>query len=561
MFGLSLSVASTVVLLRNLEDRGALDSVDGRIAVGWLIVEDLATVLALVLLPPLASALGGTTDPGATAGSIWATLGITLIKVAAFVALMLVVGRRAVPRLLERVTQTGSRELFTLAVLAVALGIAFGASALFGVSFALGAFFAGVIVSESAYSHEAATNALPLQDAFAVLFFVSVGMLFDPTILVRQPLEVLAVVAIIIIGKSLASLLIVLAFRYPLHTALHISASLAQIGEFSFILAALGVSLKLLPPEAQSLIVAGALLSITLNPIAFTIVDIVGRRALARHGRPSTPEPVAGPVASRPPQVDPAQLDGHAVLVGYGRVGAPVADELAAQEIPFVVVEQSRDRAEEMRVRGLPVIAGDATREEVLVQARPERARLVIVASPDAYETRAILALVRRLAPHVEVIVRAYSEEERAYLESHGATRAIVAERALGVGLARYALRYFGSDGSLDALAPWPSAPWAACSPCDRRGRGPIASRRQRHGTGGSHGNGGNGDVRRRNDDRVHEARRRTGGRHDRWRILLSRQRPIGRRRAAPRAALHGVHVRPARARRERRHGTVRRDA
>ncbi len=289
VFGLSLSVASTVVLLRALEDRGILESGDGRIAVGWLIVEDLVTVLALVLLPALAGPLGADPAAGGVAGAagahataapergLLATLGITLAKVTAFVALMLVVGRRAVPWLLGRVVRLESRELFTLAVLAIALGIAVGAAALFGVSFALGAFFAGVVVSESDFSHEAASNALPLQDAFAVLFFVSVGMLFDPTILVRQPLQVLAVVLIVLIGKSLAAFGIVVLFRHSVHTALTISASLAQIGEFSFILAALGVSLGLIPAEAQSFIVAGALLSITLNPFVFGTVDPISR--------------------------------------------------------------------------------------------------------------------------------------------------------------------------------------------------------------------------------------------------------------------------------------------
>ncbi len=394
MFGLSLSVASTVVLLRALEDRGFLESVDGRIAVGWLIVEDLVTVLALVLLPALAGAVGAgppdaTAAGGAEAGhtpgagdSVVATLGVTLLKVLAFVALMLVVGRRAIPWLLGRVVRTGSRELFTLAILAVALGIAVGAAALLGVSFALGAFFAGVIVSESDFSREAATNALPLQDAFAVLFFVSVGMLFDPTILVRQPLQVLAVVLIVLLGKSLASLAIVLAFRYPLHTALTISASLAQIGEFSFILAALAVSLGLLPTEAQSLIVAGALLSITLNPFVFQAVDPIERWIRRRRGLAETLERPAGALAELPPGVDEERLRDHAVLIGHGRVGALVAEELALHDIPYVIVEQSRERAEELRERGLPVIYGDATRPEVLANAYLGRARLVVVAAP-----------------------------------------------------------------------------------------------------------------------------------------------------------------------------------
>ena len=275
VLGLALSVASTVVLLKALEDRGILDTVDGRIAVGWLIVEDLVTVLALVLLPALAVTLGGRAPAvadGAAPAGLGMTIALTLGKVVAFLVVMLVVGRRAVPWMLEHVARTGSRELFTLSVLAVALGVAVGAAALFGVSFALGAFFAGVVINESDLSHQAAADALPFQDAFAVLFFVSVGMLFDPRILLREPLEVLAVVAIVMLGKSAAAFLIVLLFRYPVRTALTVSASLAQIGEFSFILAGLGASLGLLPPEGQSLVLAGALISITLNPLLFGLI-------------------------------------------------------------------------------------------------------------------------------------------------------------------------------------------------------------------------------------------------------------------------------------------------
>ena len=275
MFGLSLSVASTVVLLRSLEGQGKLDTSDGRIAVGWLIVEDLVMVLALVMIPAVAHAVHG--DPAAAGESIWMALAITLAKVALFVVLVLVVGARVVPWLLERVARTGSSELFTLGVLAVSLGVAFGSAALFGVSFALGAFFAGVILSESDISHRAGERLLPLQDAFAVLFFVSVGMLFDPGILLREPLRVLAVLAIIVVGKSAAAFLIVLLFRHAVGTALTVSASLAQIGEFSFILVALGVSLKLLPPEGRDLVLAGALLSITLNPLIFAIQPRIER--------------------------------------------------------------------------------------------------------------------------------------------------------------------------------------------------------------------------------------------------------------------------------------------
>ncbi|MDF2770596.1 MAG: putative potassium/hydrogen antiporter [Geminicoccaceae bacterium] len=412
VFGLSLSVASTVVLLRALEDVGALESSDGRIAVGWLIVEDLVTVLALVLLPLFAE-LVGATPPGPVgegpshapdaAGSVLVTLGVTLAKVVAFVAIMLVVGRRAIPWLLGRVANTGSRELFTLAVLAVALGIAAGAAALFDVSFALGAFFAGVVVSESDFSHEAATSALPLRDAFAVLFFVSVGMLFDPGILVREPLAVLAVVAIVLIGKSLAALAIVLAFRYPLHTALRISASLAQIGEFSFILAALAVSLGLLLPEAQSLIVAGALLSITLNPFVFRSVEPLGRWLRSHSTLAEALERPAGDIAQSPPGVSTAALHDHVVVVGHGRVGGPIAEELARHSVRHVIVEASRDVAERLREHGLPVIYGDATRPEVL--------------------------------------------------EDAGVSQALVGERELAVSLTRAALRRFGVAHDMEQVA------------------------------------------------------------------------------------------------------------
>jgi CPA2 family monovalent cation:H+ antiporter-2 len=285
VFGLALSVASTVVLLRALEERGKVASPDGRIAVGWLLVEDLAMVLALILLPAFAGQLGGSEGAAAASdagGSLLWVLAITLAKVAAFIALMLIVGTRVLPWLLDRVVMTGSRELFTLAIVAVAIGVAFGSAELFGVSFALGAFFAGMVVNASDHSERAAHELQPLQDAFTVLFFVSVGMLFNPAILIEEPLRVLATLAIVVIGKSLAAFLIVLAFRYPLHTAVRISASLAQIGEFSFILAALGVGLGIMSTEAQNLILAGAILSITINPLMFRVADAVQRRASER---------------------------------------------------------------------------------------------------------------------------------------------------------------------------------------------------------------------------------------------------------------------------------------
>jgi monovalent cation:H+ antiporter-2, CPA2 family len=281
IFGLALSVASTVVLLRALEERGSLKSDDSQIAVGWLVVEDLVTVVALVLLPALAGVLGGEVPPELTGGNqpLWQTLTLTLGKVALFVALMLLVGKRVFPWVLARVERTASRELFTLAAIALALGVAFGAAKLFDVSVALGAFFAGMVINGSDTSHRAAHSLQPLQDTFTALFFVAVGMLFEPLVLLQHPLEVATVLAIIVLGKSLAALIIVLLLRRPLSTALSVAAALAQIGEFSFILATMGVSMKVLPAAGQSYIVAGALLSITLNPLLFGLLRRPGGSA------------------------------------------------------------------------------------------------------------------------------------------------------------------------------------------------------------------------------------------------------------------------------------------
>ncbi|HEX6644329.1 MAG TPA: YbaL family putative K(+) efflux transporter [Gemmatimonadales bacterium] len=449
VFGLCLSVASTVVLLRSLEDRGLLDSVDGRIAVGWLVVEDLVTVLVLVLLPAFAVALGGTAAPAAGASEgLWSTLLVTLAKVAAFVVLMFAVGRRVVPWLLARVARIGSRELFTLSVLAVALGIAVGAAALFGVSFALGAFFAGMVVNGSDLSHEAAADALPLQDAFSVLFFVAVGMLFDPRIVVEQPLELLAVLFIVMVGKSLAAFVIVVAFRYPLHTALVISASLAQIGEFSFILAALAFSLGLLPPEGQSLIVAGAIFTIGLNPAAFAAAGRL-TRWLRDHptllDRLEREQAIPAPSAA----VEEDRLRDHAIIVGFGRVGSTIGESLAARQVPYVVVEQDREAFERIRDRGIPAIFGNASREAVLHATHPERARLILVTAPDPFQARAVVELARRANPAIHTVVRTHSEEERAWLERQQVGLAVLGERELARTMARQALRVCGVTDDL----------------------------------------------------------------------------------------------------------------
>jgi CPA2 family monovalent cation:H+ antiporter-2 len=455
VFGLSLSVASTVVLLRALDERGLLDSTDGRIAVGWLIVEDLATVLTLVLLPALALSAGDPTAEAASARGLWAELAITLLKVAAFVALMLFVGRRGVPWLLSHVARTGSRELFTLAVLAVALGVAVGAASLFGVSFALGAFFAGVVIADSDLSHQAAADALPLQDAFAVLFFVSVGMLFDPQVLVSQPLQVLGVVAIILFGKSAAAFAIVLLFQRPLRTALLISASLAQIGEFSFILAGLGIALGLLPPDANSLVLAGALLSITLNPLMFGAVDPVERWLTRRPRLLAVFERKSARPAEAPPNA--SALEGHVILVGYGRVGRRIGHALEREAIPFAVLERDLDSVETLRARGVPAVFGDAARPGVLAHVHPETARLLVIASPDAYHAKRIVELARELNPGIAILARTHSEAGQRYLERLGVTRAFMGERELALSMAHQALMRMGrtddqADATVEAL-------------------------------------------------------------------------------------------------------------
>ena len=414
VFGLSLSVASTVVLLRALEQRQLLDTKRGRIAIGWLIVEDLAMVLTLVLLPALAGTLGGKTD-GGDAGLLWPLL-ITLGKVAAFVALMIFGGRRVVPWVLERIAASGSRELFTLAVLAIALGIAYGSAVLFGVSFALGAFFAGMILNESELSHEAAENSLPLRDAFAVLFFVSVGMLFNPMILLQEPLTVLATFLVIVFGKSVAAYLIVRAFGHPNSTALVIAASLAQIGEFSFILASLGTGLGVLPADARDLILAGAMVSIFLNPILFSMI--------VRDHRKDEDEPSA---ADR--QV--AQNMGHTILVGYGRVGKLIAARLAEKGVHFVVMEDDKEKAEEAGEAGHVVVRGNAMEDRHLRAANIGEARNMLIAVPEGFEGGAIHEHARHLNPTLTVIARAHSDAEVAHLESLGVPYIVMGEREL----------------------------------------------------------------------------------------------------------------------------------
>lgn len=440
VFGLALSCASTVVLLRALEARGVLDTHNGHIAVGWLVVEDLACVLALVLLPALAPSLGGTVAAVAPQAGALASLAITLGKVVAFVVLMVVVGKRLFPWLLWQVARTGSRELFTLCVIAAAVGIAYAASVLFGVSFALGAFVAGMVLRESSLSHRAADESLPLRDAFSVLFFVSVGMLFDPMMLIREPLHVLTVVGIIMVGKTMAAFLIVLAFRYPLNTALTVSASLAQIGEFSFILASLGVSLGLLPQEGQNLVLAGALISIALNPLVFNAIEPAQRWIRSKSTLAQAMERADDPLAEIPATVHEAHLTGHVLIVGYGRVGSRIGESLLARRIPIVVAEENREIVERLRARGIPAVAGDASEPMVLVQAHVARACMLVIAIPDAVRARQMLETALTLRPQIETLVRVHSDEEDELVRGGHARHVFLGENELADAMSERAM-------------------------------------------------------------------------------------------------------------------------
>ena len=446
VFGLALSVASTVVLLRALEARGVLDSINGRIAVGWLVVEDLVMVLVLVLLPPLAGLLGGQ-PAGLAAGAqqgIWMTLGITFAKITAFIALMLVVGGRLLPRLLWLVARTGSRELFTLCVIAAALGVAYGSAHLFGVSFALGAFFAGMTIRGSEFSHRAAEESLPLRDAFAVLFFVSVGMLFDPQVLLDEPLKVLAVSAIILLGKTIAAVALVLFFRYPLNTALTVGASLAQIGEFSFILVGLGLSLGLLPPEGNSLVVAGALISIACNSLVFSMINPLQNWLRAHSALARRLEHRADPLGELPMSTDQTLLTGQVVLVGYGRVGQRISQQLNEQGISHVVVEQNREQVEKLRANNQLAVSGDATDPAVLIQAHIAHAALLVIATPDTFDALKMLEIARTLNPAIETVLRTHSEEEAALLQREAAGMVFLGENELARGMAQHVLARMG---------------------------------------------------------------------------------------------------------------------
>jgi monovalent cation:H+ antiporter-2, CPA2 family len=441
VFGLALSVASTVVLLKALEQRGLLDTVNGHIAVGWLVVEDLASVVTLIALPVIATSLH--TENGALGSVDWLAvgkdLGIVFVKIGIFFAALHFIGVRLFPWLFARVADGGSRELITLFVITVALGIAYVSAIGFGVSFALGAFLAGVVMNESKLTSRIAAEAVPLENAFSVLFFVSVGMLFDPAIVIERPLQLAAVVAIITVGKSVAAFLIVLAFRYPLKTALTVSASLAQIGEFSFIVAAVGVALKLLPAEGQNLILAGALLSITLNPLFFKLSDPLGRALMS-----------IGPLArvldrlSREPGTDgdfaTGDIRNHVILVGFGRVGSEIGRVLQERGMPFVVIEQNRELIEHLRKQAIPVVRGDASVEAILAQAHPETARMLVVATPDAFQARRMLEHARARNAHLDSVVRTHSDAEAEFLHESGFGTVLMAERELADQMSLYVI-------------------------------------------------------------------------------------------------------------------------
>jgi monovalent cation:H+ antiporter-2, CPA2 family len=426
--GVALSVASTVVLLRLLQERRLLETERGRITVGWLIVQDIAMVLVLVLLPGLAGMFhGAATTPDAA--EIVRTVAIMLGKFAIFVAVMLLVGKKLIPAILHYVAHTGSRELFRLAVLSIALGVAYAAAELFGVSLALGAFFAGMMLSESRLSQQAATESLPLRDAFAVLFFVSVGMLFNPKIVVEAPLALLATVLIILLGKSIAAYLVVRFFGHSRATALMISASLAQIGEFSFILANLGLILGLLPAEGRDLILAGAIITILLNPLLFATLDLyAARREKALVEAASAAVEEATPM--REP-IRPTSLAGHVVLVGHGRVGSFISQVLSARKTPLFVIEDDEDAVAALKARGIEALSGNAADPAVIPAANLNAARCLLVAIPDAFEGGQVVQQARAINPTLRIIARAHSEAEIAHLKKHGASLVIMGEHEI----------------------------------------------------------------------------------------------------------------------------------
>jgi CPA2 family monovalent cation:H+ antiporter-2 len=427
--GLAVSIASTVVLLRGLEDLGLLNSAHGKVAIGWLVLEDLATVAILVLLPAL---VGSGDNPAAT-------IGLALLKTALFVALMLFVGARLMPWLLTQIAYTRSRELFILAVIALALGTAFGAAELFGVSLALGAFLAGVVLSESDVSHQVGAEVIPFRDIFAVLFFVSVGMLVNPAVVIANAGHVLALTALIVVGKSIITLLLGLVLPASGHTVLVVAAGLSQIGEFSFIVGQAGVALGILTQDEYGLILAGAVLSIVLNPLMFRLIPVAEKRLQAmpalwrriERGGP-TPEPMT------------RGLHDHVVIVGYGRVGRHIGRVLKQLELPVLVVERDAQEAEDLQQAGIPTLFGDAANSEVLDHTELGHARALVVTVPDEATAELVVTAARHLAPHLPIIARAGTESGVKRLAEHGATHVIHPELEGGLEIVRHTLLTLG---------------------------------------------------------------------------------------------------------------------
>ncbi len=428
IFGIALSVAGTVVLLRLLQERRLIETERGRITVGWLIVQDIAMVLVLVVLPGLAG-LFRDVEVAPNMTEIVRSVAVMLAKFAIFLTVMLVVGKKLIPAILHYVAHTGSRELFRLAVLAIAIGVAYAAAELFGVSLALGAFFAGMMLSESRLSQQAAQESLPLRDAFAVLFFVSVGMLFDPKIVVEAPFALLGTVFIIVIGKSVAAYYVVRLFGHPRSAALMISASLAQIGEFSFILANIGLVVGLLPAEARTLILAGAIITILLNPILFAALDMLARREKAQAEASKVVEEEEE-VPTREP-IRPTSLKQHVVLVGHGRVGSFISTVLADAKTPLYVIEDNEDTVAALKQRGIEALAGNAADPAVIPAANLPEARCLLVAIPDAFEGGQVVQQARAISPKLPIIARAHSEEEIDYLMRHGASLVVMGEHEI----------------------------------------------------------------------------------------------------------------------------------
>ena len=453
VIGIAVSVASTVVLVRVLEQNNLLQTNQGQIAVGWLILEDIFTVFVLVVLPAMVSIW----RPSEAGGSLPLTLAWTAAKFSVLILLVVIVGRKAIPKLLYLVARTRSRELFTLAILGIALAIATGSAALFGVSMALGAFLAGIVVGQTEVTHQAAADALPMRDAFAVLFFVSVGMLFDPQAVLQNPRLLLALLGIILLAKPLTAFLIVWAFRYSVRAALTIATALAQVGEFSFLLMNEAMGLGIVSAEAQSLLVTCALVSIAANPLFFRYIDPLERwlrskeqiwRILAQPAWKKGAELNAEEQARLSAQNKETGARARAVMVGYGPVGQIASRILRDFDIPLVVVDMNLDTIRTLTESGQAAIYGDASRRPILEAAGIRRAQYLLVTIPDALTRTAVILAAKELNPELHVFARARYLAERAWLEEIGTADICIEEAETAIGLAILLLRVVGADGN-----------------------------------------------------------------------------------------------------------------